>query len=257
MRDGGGRPIGERALAAVATLLSATAGYVDAIGYVLLAHVYVANMSGNTIAFGRGIAHGDLGEAAARVWPIVVFTVGLFLSELLYEVAVRHNRPSGAAWTLGLEAIVLAIYMALPFSAAPAAYGWSYYVPVALLALAMGLQNATLIRVGASSLYTTHITGNLTRLAREGAHALLWIATGHSRKGRTEEDDRRAARRVGLMAGLWMSYTVGAVAGSLAVGRWGRLGAWAALAALLVLIAVDLLRPIGGHAPPSRPHPIF
>ena len=255
MRGGAGdRRIGERGLAAVAVVLSATAGWVDAVGYVLLAHVYVANMSGNTISLGRGLAEGDLAEAAARVWPIVVFAVGLFASELLFELAQRRRRPSGAAWTLGLEAAALALFMALPFSMAPGKYGWDYYVPVGLLALAMGLQNATLVRVGASSVYTTHITGNLTRMARESAHAVLWIAGGRRRE---DEEDRRSLRRVALMGGMWAAYAAGAVGGTLAVGRWGRLGAWAALAVLLPLVALDRLRPIGGHARPPRPHAIF
>jgi uncharacterized membrane protein YoaK (UPF0700 family) len=251
--DGGARPIGERALAVAAVALSAAAGYVDALGYVLMAHVYVANMSGNTIDVGRGLAEGNLAEAAARVWPIVVFTLGLFVSELLYEIARHRQRRSSAAWTLGLEAGALLLFVVLPFDQAPAHYGWAYYVPVGLLALAMGLQNATLVRVGASSVYTTHVTGNLTRLAREGAHALLWMIHGRP----DDEDDRRAVRRVGLVATMWALYLVGAVAGTLAVGRWGRFGAALALAVLVPLIVLDQLRPIGGHARPQRPHPIF
>lgn len=252
MRDGAS-PLGERALAVIACVLSLVAGYVDSLGYLLLAHVYVANMSGNTIDVGRGLAKGSLAEAAARFWPVVVFTFGVFLSELLYELARRRQRRSSASWTLGAEAVVLAIFLAQPFTHSPGKYGYAYYVPVGLLALAMGLQNATLIRVGASSVYTTHITGNLTRLAREGARGLLGLRA----RGKRGEDERRAMRRVGLMGALWLIYTAGALSGTLATWRWGRQAIALPLAPLAVLVLLDRLRPIGGHSTPQQPSPIF
>lgn len=246
MRDGEADAVGERGLALVALALSAVAGYVDALGWVLLSHVYVANMSGNTVALGRAFAHRDLAEAAARVWPVVTFTFGLFVSELLYELASRRGRPSSAGWTLGLEAAAVAFVAILPWPPAPTTSGLSYYLPTGLLAIAMGLQNATLVRIGASSVYTTHVTGNLTRLAREGAHAL----TERAKRPRSE-------RRVVLMTAIWIAYAIGAALGAVAADRWNRPGAVMAVVVLTALVAADAFVPIGGHQRPAEPHAMF
>jgi uncharacterized membrane protein YoaK (UPF0700 family) len=254
MRDAEADTFGERGLAAVAVVLSAVAGYVDALGWVLLSQVYVANMSGNTVALGRAVAHRDLGEAAARIWPVVTFTLGLFASELIYEVVRLRGRRSSAGWTLGLEAAAVAFVAILPWPAAPSTSGITYYLPTGLLCVAKGLQNATLIRIGASSVYTTHVTGNLTRLAREGAHALPWI---HDPAAGADNGKQRSERRVALMSAVWVAYAVGAVLGSIAADHWNRRGAVAAVVVLMVLVAIDAFAPIGGHQRPVEPNPMF
>jgi uncharacterized membrane protein YoaK (UPF0700 family) len=257
MRGGAASTVGERGLAVIAAVLSAVAGYIDALGWVLLSHVYVANMSGNTIALGRGFAHHDLGEAAARIWPIASFMFGLFVSELAYELARRRGRPSGAGWTLGLEAGAVAFAAILPWPAAHATSGVAYYVPTGLLSFAMGLQNATLIRVGASSVYTTHVTGNITRLAREAAHSLLWIEDRARRRVSGSLIGQQSTRRVLLMTAMWIAYGLGALLGALAADRWNRRGALVAVVVLAVLVAADAFEPIGGHERPAEPRAMF
>jgi len=256
-RAGGARTVGDRGLAAIAIVLGAVAGYIDALGWALLSNVYVANMSGNTIALGRGLAHRDFAEAAARSWPIVSFTLGLFVSELAYDLARRRGRPSSAGWTLGLEAGAVALVSILPWPAAQSTSGLTYYVPTGLLSLAMGLQNATLIRVGASSLYTTHVTGNITRLAREAAHSLLWIVDRSRQRVSGRLVEQRSARRVVLMGAVWFAYGVGALLGALGADHWNRRGAIAAVVVLVALVVADAFAPIGGHERPAEPHAMF
>jgi uncharacterized membrane protein YoaK (UPF0700 family) len=152
------------------------------------------------------------------------------------------------SWTLGLEAIAIMAVLLLPWPATKEKTGLSYFIPTGLLSLAMGLQNASLIRVGASSVYTTHVTGNLTRLAREAAHAVLPIAGAN--RGRSR-------RRVAFMAAMWSTYTIGALFGAAAVAEWKRYAAIAALIVLLVLVTIDLLQPLGGHEAPAEPDAIF
>ena len=190
----------DRGLAAIAVVLSGVAGYVDVIGWLLFSQVYAANMSGNAL--------------------------GLFAGELLYEVARQRGRPSSVAWTLGLEAVAISGVLVLPPG--------GYYLPTGLLALGMGLQNVTLVRVGASSVYTTHVTGNLTRLAREAAH---WVVRGLP----------RARRRVALMTAMLAAYTAGALLGTWGVGSWERWAVMPAVLALAALVVVDVVEPIGGH----------
>ena len=112
--DAGERHAGERRLAVAAITLGGVAGYVDIVGWILLSHIYVANMSGNTIAFGRSLARHDLRDAGVRMWPVFLFVLGLFGSELVYEVARRNGRRSRAGWTLALEAAAIAFVTILP-----------------------------------------------------------------------------------------------------------------------------------------------
>jgi uncharacterized membrane protein YoaK (UPF0700 family) len=257
MRDGAAKTLGERPLAGVAIVLSAVAGYVDALGWMLLSNVYVANMSGNTIALGRELARGQLADAAARFWPIVTFMLGLFVSELVYEFARRRGRRSSAGWTLGFEAGAIAFVAILPWPPAATTHGLDYYLPTGLLAFAMGLQNATLIRVGASSVYTTHVTGNLTRLAREAAHALLWLDDRDAGRAAGRAVEERSIRRVAFMTAMWLAYGGAAALGVLAAQHWQRRGGLPAVIVLFVLVAADAFQPIGGHERPPEPHPMF
>jgi uncharacterized membrane protein YoaK (UPF0700 family) len=243
--------------AAVAVALSAVAGFVDIVGWLALAHVYSANMTGNTLHLAQGISQHRVGETFARAWPILCFVLGLFVSELVYQVMQRRGAPGSASITLGIEALLIALVAVVlplpPDSVLAVAAGLHYFIPVGLLATAMGLQNASLVRVGASSVYTTHVTGNLTRFAREAANWTVW-AIHRPHETRLA---RRSARRSLLMAGVWGSYLCGAVLGVLGRHAWGLRALVLPLVVLLALVALDRVRPLGGHDMPDEPLPMF
>ncbi|MCU1278011.1 MAG: transrane protein YoaK [bacterium] len=241
--------------AAVAVVLSAVAGFVDIVGWLTLAHVYSANMTGNTIHLAQGItAHRGV-EMFGRVWPILCFVLGLFVSELVYEVMQRKGEPASASVTLGIEALFIGLVVVVlplpPDTAVATAAGLHFFVPVGLLSTAMGLQNATLVRVGASSVYTTHVTGNLTRFAREAAH---WTVSAFRRQ---RVPAQGSARRAMLMATVWTSYLCGGVLGVLGRGAWGLRALVFPLVVLVALVVLDRVRPLGGHDMPREPQPIF
>jgi uncharacterized membrane protein YoaK (UPF0700 family) len=56
---------------ALAVLLTLTAGYVDAVGFLRLHGIYVANMSGNSIAIGLHSALGDWRPCSRGVTAVV------------------------------------------------------------------------------------------------------------------------------------------------------------------------------------------
>jgi uncharacterized membrane protein YoaK (UPF0700 family) len=53
------------------------------IGYMVLYRVFVANMTGNTIALGQGLAAGDWGLLVQRGFAIPMFVLGLIMSRLV------------------------------------------------------------------------------------------------------------------------------------------------------------------------------
>jgi uncharacterized membrane protein YoaK (UPF0700 family) len=157
--------VGEKALVAVAVTWAA--GFVDTTGYLRLSHIFTANMSGNTVRVSLGAATWNWNMAAQRFWPLVAFVTGLLISAAIHEAGHRREFTRTSAIVFGMEAMLLACFLALSRTvwAGNLQSGEPFYVCTALLGLAMGLQNATITRVGALSVKTTHITGTLTSFA--------------------------------------------------------------------------------------------
>jgi len=93
-------------------LLAWVAGFVDAVGYVSLSHLFIAHMSGNSAAMGAYFGQGRWGEAFHRAFPIPLFVLGVVAGAALNEAAFLHVVRSPFALTLWLEAALLAAFMA-------------------------------------------------------------------------------------------------------------------------------------------------
>ena len=139
-------------------------------------------MSGNSIAAAVYTGQGDWASAGHRAFPIPVFVLGVMLGAALCEwLARRKVRPILAA-AFGLEAVLLALFVSgwPGGTSSPAAFphdpAWQFYAVAALPALAMGVQNAALRRVGAVRVRTTYITGMLTNAAEEAVTCLFGLA---------------------------------------------------------------------------------
>lgn len=88
-----------------------------------------------------------------------------------------------------------------------------------MLAAAMGLQTATLTRVGPLTVNTTFVTGMLNKLAQLLARVLFHSYDLHrrsaaSRDGQLRRDRRRELRQVGFIFAVWILYLTGAVCGT-------------------------------------------
>jgi uncharacterized membrane protein YoaK (UPF0700 family) len=204
-------------------VLTGIAGYVDVVGYLSLSHILNANMSGNTI----GIAYrtletrGDL--ALHRGWAVLMFVVGLFAAAFIHEIGARKKFRPVAAITLGIEAVLLAIYVYLgtprlqgvEIKPSPA----MFYVLLACSTLAMGIQNATLTRVGGLSVRTTHVTGTVSKFAEAGSRYLFWLYD-RVHAGRSWAFAIKASRKqrdliaAVLTAMLWIAFLAGGFAGA-------------------------------------------
>jgi hypothetical protein len=130
--------------------LAWVAGYVDAVGFLTLAGLFVAHMSGNTVRLGVFVGGGDWSLAVQRFVPIVFFTLfGIALCEALS----RRSTPAPAR-VLGLEAALLLVFMlvgrAVVGSGSTPAGSWDYYLLAIVVVVAMGLQNVALRLVRAS-----------------------------------------------------------------------------------------------------------
>ena len=233
---GGNSAVARRRLLALS--LTWVAGFVDAVGYLTLYRVFTANMSGNSVAMGLHAAGGQWRRAAHRGFPILMFVAGLVLCGAVHELARRRKLRRALAVTLAMESLLLLAFMVLGAyfgqrrGVAGDAPPWTAALPVAAAALAMGLQNASLTRVGALSIHTTHVTGELTRLGEEAVAYLFWLgehwadSAGGAAAGRVWRAARESCRREELQnivtqSLLWAFYVAGAAWGGVMLGRWG------------------------------------
>ena len=100
-----------RAAYGLAFPLAVVAGYVDAVGFLTLAGLFVAHMSGNTVRLGVFVGDGDWSLAAQRLVPIIVFTIGVAAGIALVEALRRRSAPAPAARALGVEGVLLLGFM--------------------------------------------------------------------------------------------------------------------------------------------------
>jgi len=158
---------------AMLTSLSLAAGCVDAVGYLGLGQVFVANMTGNTVLLGLAI-----GQANVRGVLHAGTALAAFVSGVAAGAAIVERNPERTSWTptvtaaLGLECVILVAFAA----------GWlldgsepsrvAVYLLIVLAALAMGVQSAAVRRLQVADVSTTYITGTLTSLT---ARTVRWL----------------------------------------------------------------------------------
>ncbi len=178
--------------------LTAVTGLVDAFSYLVLGHVFVANMTGNVVFFAFALAGVRGFSAPASVAAIGCFALGaLGAGRLGRSLAARRELLLGV--TAGIQAVILAEAVTMTaLTPRPIPVGLRYALIVAL-ALAMGVQNATARKLAVPDLTTTVLTLTITGIA---ADAPIAGAAGS-----------RAARRLISVAAMG----VGALAGALFV----------------------------------------
>jgi uncharacterized membrane protein YoaK (UPF0700 family) len=150
--------------------LTVVTGIVDAVSYLKLGHVFVANMTGNVVFLGFAIAGAGNLSVAASLIAIGSFLLGAFGGGRLVLAGAEHRgrmlrTASAAQAALMALALVLAASLSQPLATGAR---YSLLVP---LALAMGVQNAAAQRLAVPELTTTVLTRTLTGLASEARAA--------------------------------------------------------------------------------------
>lgn len=229
---------------AIGAALTAVGGYVDCFGYLTLSQVYTAQMSGNTVLIAVHGGRGETASALVHAYTIGVFMLGLLASGIGIEIGLRRGMRRVLALALIIEAACLAAILVwgAPLLAAhdvgtADAPRWPLYLLIALTAVAMGTQNTSLRMAGILAVFTTHVTGTLTRLSEQ------LIAFALPREGGRRS--RRDLTRAGFSAALWLAFFLGALAASELLPRWGPGPVLLPpIGVLLIVIAADLARPL-------------
>lgn len=222
-----------------AFLLTWIAGFVDAVGFLHYRQIYTANMSGNSVAVGiHEVSNAAL--AFRHGWPIMFFVIGLFWGRLLLQVGYRRQIRCVASVVFALEIILAA--------AAVASGQWT---GVAVLAAAMGLQNAAFTRLGEIPVHTGFVTGTLLNATEYGVQYITWLydRAFAGPPGRLWPTLRLSPRQRSFqltleLTLLWVMYVVGASSGTLTELRYSVPALAIPSIVLFALIAMDLRRPL-------------
>jgi uncharacterized membrane protein YoaK (UPF0700 family) len=193
-----------------ASVLSAVAGYVDAIGFLMTGGYFVSFMSGNSTRLAVGLAEGA-SQAGLALALVASFVGGAATGAGLGRV--MQDRRAVA---------VLALVSALLATAAVLAGSGPTWLAVLPLAFAMGAENTVFAEDGEVRIGVTYMTGTLVKLGKHITAAL----TGGDRLGWAPY----------LL--LWLGLVAGAVLGAWAYAGMGARALWVAAAAMALLAAV-------------------
>jgi uncharacterized membrane protein YoaK (UPF0700 family) len=237
----------EREKAWLALLLSWVAGFADAFGFLMLGRIFTSHISGNSVAAGAEAGQGHWRIAAQHAWPIVCFVIGFFFAAVLETVCARLGMRRRLSAGLVPEVVLLWMFFIFGDRWVHSADLASqvpvkYYILVAMLAFAMGTQNASLRRVRGQSVHTGYVTGMLINSADNAVKALL--AVYDQMRNRVGEPLSDCIKRMIFYAGVWLSFTGGAFCGGIGECHWSFSSLLAPLIVLMCVIACDLVRPV-------------
>jgi uncharacterized membrane protein YoaK (UPF0700 family) len=202
-------------------LLTIVTGVVDALAYLRLGHVFVANMTGNIVFLGFAAAGANGLSVPGSLIALACFLGGgIAAARLAGRLGDERRLTLRRAATVELVLCTLAVAVAAV--AGQNLGNGSRYALTAVLALAMGVQNATARRLAVAELTTTVLTLTLTGIAADS-----WLGGGSG---------ARTPRRVLAVSAMLLGAVVGAVL-LLHVAPVAPLGLAAALLALIVLTA--------------------
>jgi uncharacterized membrane protein YoaK (UPF0700 family) len=245
------KPQSNPSKSAVALLLTFVAGSVDVIGFLTLHHVFSAHVSGTTAHLGIDLAGHEWNEAVIAASVVAAFLLGSVIGRIIIEIGAQASFRRIASVTLAIEALLLAVFVVEMQTGVPPTGSLAVQRICCLLgalACAMGLQTATLTRIGPLTIHTTFVTGMLNKLSQLISHLLFETYALH-RASPTQRNHylvlrRMSAAQTTFIAGIWFLYLSGAVVGAFLDKHFGPPALYMGVVLLAFAIAVDWIRPL-------------
>jgi len=222
----------------VAVLLFAwAAGGVDAIAY-LTAHVFTANMTGNTVLLGISIGQGNALDIFHASAAMIGYITGVVMGTLITgEDDARAI--AGVHQEVIIEAGILVLFAAvflLPLSReGQVAKG----LLILISALAMGMQSAAVKRLHLPGIATTYITGTITSLF---SGLVPYWQGKKSKQATSNHPALRMSRSFILQAEVILSYLLAALVTGVLYKRWPAVVAWLPVTAIFAVAILLKIR---------------
>ena len=212
-------PLTSRQTVAALLTLTAVTGLVDAVSYLRLGRVFVANMTGNVVFLGfRADPHSGV-SAAASVVAIAGFVLGALAGGRAAHTLAAARPAHWLAAAVGAEAFILGAVAVLTGTGVLPLAGAGRFATIVILAAALGVQNSTVRHLGAPDLTTTVLTLTLTGLTADSALAGGPGGKPHRRLGSVAAMLAGAAAGAGILQ--WSPAAVIAIAAVLAAAVAG------------------------------------
>ncbi|WP_010540336.1 YoaK family protein [Dietzia alimentaria] len=186
----------ERVLAVV---LAGTAGFVDAVGFLVVGGYFVSFMSGNSTRMVVDLAEGDFAGAGIAAVVLVSFFLGAVAGALVTRRRNLDDRPA----VLLLVAVLLVTSLALHWMTSAAVL--AVPLSIAVAAASMGAMNSVFHSRGEVSLGVTYMTGAVVK----SAHRLVDALAGGSWAPYLQQVALWSALGLGGMTGALLHKVVG------------------------------------------------
>ena len=191
-----------QALVVTLAALTVVSGFVDAVSFLGLGHVFTANMTGNVVLIGFAAAGAPGFSMAASLCALGFFLVGAVLGGRVMQKVTSPRHLLLVAMVIEAGCTSAATVVAGIVTAIGS--GWPRFTVIALLAVAMGLRNAAVRHIGVPDMSTTVLTTTLTGLA--SGSRLAKGTNPHARLGSTSV----VSMFLGALAGALLVLHVGA-----------------------------------------------
>jgi uncharacterized membrane protein YoaK (UPF0700 family) len=149
----------------VLLLLTVVTGLVDAVSILALGRVFVANMTGNVVFIAFAVARAPGFSLAASAAALGGFIVGALVAGRV--IATREDRPTLTRIALLVDLALVSVAVVIAAFAGRRLGTATSDVVAAVLALALGAQNAIVRQLKVPDLTTTVLTMTLTGIAAD------------------------------------------------------------------------------------------
>jgi len=149
--------------------LTVVSGFLDAVSFLGLGHVFIANMTGNVVLIGFAAAGAPGFSFMASLCALGFFLGGAVMGGRIAQRVRPHRTLMLLVMTMEAAFTTAAAVIAGAVPAIDA--GWPRFTVIALLAFAVGLRNAAVRRLRVPDMTTTVLSTTLTGLASDSSLA--------------------------------------------------------------------------------------
>jgi uncharacterized membrane protein YoaK (UPF0700 family) len=153
-------------LPAILLILTVVTGVVDAVSILALGRVFVANMTGNVVFIAFALVGAPGFSLAASVAALAGFLVGATMAGRIL-VRLGDQRPSLIRIALATDLVLIGSGLIIAITSGQALGPAARDIVAAVLAVALGSQNAIVRRLKVPDLTTSVLTMTLTGIAAD------------------------------------------------------------------------------------------
>src|SRR5579862_6787707 len=148
--------------------LTAVTGLVDAFSYLVLGHVFVANMTGNVVFLAFALVGAPGFSIPASLAALCAFGLGAAIGGRVSSRLAPHRARHLSTSTIIQGSFIAVSVILAALRGTPVTTGFRYGL-IVVLGISMGIQNAAARKLAVPDLTTTVLTMTITGMTADGA----------------------------------------------------------------------------------------